>query len=349
MSHQRLVLRQLSRVEASTSRVRNAPRTALTLEGASFAGRQLRLSIDDSRSVDLGPNGTCISLAWGMDRLRLLCPASLPEQILGMLDPTLETEAMPPNLAALLLEAAMLPIISTCEGVTGREISITDLNAPSPGAVAEGLRLVLSIGNQSWHVHLSAIPNGSSSPDPLASLIQFWPVTPRPMARFRLPATLRVGVTILSFGAFMSLQLGDAVLLQVGGSTQGMLVVAETWSAIAQREAAGWLLLEAPKASQDVGRMEWTMRSMDTPTDELDNAPVSDPDQLPVQLTFDVGRLEMTLAELRRLGPGSVMELARSITEPVRISAQGRSVGQGELVDIEGMIGVKIVRLFDYE
>ena len=61
------------------------------------------------------------------------------------------------------------------------------------------------------------------------------------------------------------------------------------------------------------------------------------------------GDLEITLAELRRLGPGSVMELPRSITEPVRISAQGRPVGQGELVDIEGMVGVKIVRLFDYE
>jgi hypothetical protein len=29
--------------------------------------------------------------------------------------------------------------------------------------------------------------------------------------------------------------------------------------------------------------------------------------------------------------------------------AQGRPVGQGQLVDVEGMVGVKIVRLFDYE
>ncbi len=87
------------------------------------------------------------------------------------------------------------------------------------------------------------------------------------------------------------------------------------------------------------------MRSVDA----AEGSQINDPDQLPVQLTFEVGRLEITLAELRGLGPGSVLELGRNLAGAVHISAQGRPVGQGELVDVEGMVGVKVVRLFDYE
>ena len=76
--------------------------------------------------------------------------------------------------------------------------------------------------------------------------------------------------------------------------------------------------------------------------------PAADPDDIPVALSFEVGRLTMPLGQLRRLGPGSVIELHRSRQELVEIAAHGRSIGQGELVEIEGAVGVRIVRLFDH-
>jgi type III secretion protein Q len=256
---------------------------------------------------------------------------------------------MPLDLAALLLEVAMLPIIMLWEQATGRTVSITSLRTASPGPAPEGLGLVFANDDQRWRLLLSCIPVRKRSPDPLAALLQFWPLAPRSMTHFCMPAALRVGTTRLSIAAFMSLRPGDAVLLQIGDGKSGMLVVAEVWTALARYDAANWRLLEAPKPASGAGRMEWTMRRIDTVDDGPDNSPINDPDQLPVQLTFEVGRLEITLAELRRLGPGSVLELGRDIAEPVRISAQGRPVGQGELVDVEGMVGVKVVRLFDYE
>jgi type III secretion protein Q len=348
-----LVLRQLSRIEAAASRARAAPRATLIFDGTPFANGSsgsLRLSVDHGRSRNFGPDEKCLSLAWGVDQLELRCPASLPWQILSALDSTLEVDAMPSDLEALLLEAAMLPLITLLEQATRRDISIIALKTASPGAVSEGLGLVLERGDRRWHLLLSGALVSNGSPDPIAALFEFWPIAPAGMARFCLPAALRIGTTPLSVAAFKSLQLGDAVLLQIGDGKSAMLVVAEAWTAITQQDAAAvWRVLEAPKAASKVGRMEWTMRSIDTAESELENSPVNDPDQLPVRLTFEVGRLEITLAELRKLGPGSVVELGRNVAEPVHISAQGRPVGQGELVDVEGMVGVKIVRLFDYE
>jgi type III secretion protein Q len=169
------------------------------------------------------------------------------------------------------------------------------------------------------------------------------------MARFGLPAVLRVGTTALSVAALASLRPGDAVLLRTGDGKKGLLVVAEMWTATAQRRAADWQLLEVPRAAFEAGRMEWTLRSFDAVEGEQAGTPINNPDQLPVQLTFEVGRSEITLGELRTLGAGSVLELGRSVAEPIRISAQGRPVGLGELVDVEGAVGVKVTRLFDYE
>jgi type III secretion protein Q len=349
MTHRGLVLPQLSRAAAVASRALNAPRTPLTFAAEPFAVASLRLSIDHGGSSDLGPDAVCLALAWGTDRLELRCPASLPGQILGVLDSALETDAMPSDLAALLLEEVLLPLITRCEQATGRAIAITALKTAGGAAVTETLGLVLEYGDRCWHLLLSSAEPRDRSPDPLAALLQFWPVAPRSMARFRLPAALQVGATVLPVSTFRSLQPGDAVLLQVGNGRSGMLVVAGVWTAVARQDGGGWRLTEAPRAAAEVGRTEWTMRATDAAGGGLEHPPINDPDQLPVQLTFEVGRLEMTLAELRRLGPGSVLELGRAIAEPVRICAQGRPVGQGELVDIEGMVGVKVVRLLDHE
>lgn len=68
-------------------------------------------------------------------------------------------------------------------------------------------------------------------------------------------------------------------------------------------------------------------------------------DDIPVRLTFDVGQRAMTLAELRTLQEGYLFNLGREPRSAVCIRANGRPIGEGELVDIEGRIGVSIVRL----
>jgi type III secretion protein Q len=75
---------------------------------------------------------------------------------------------------------------------------------------------------------------------------------------------------------------------------------------------------------------------------------IGDPDEIPVRITFDIGRIEIPLGELRRLGAGAVVELDRDIDQLVRISANGRPIGDGVLIDVEGRAGVRIVRLFDH-
>ncbi len=68
-------------------------------------------------------------------------------------------------------------------------------------------------------------------------------------------------------------------------------------------------------------------------------------DDLPVRLSFDLGERTVTLAELRGIGPGYSFDLGRELRRAVHIRANGKTVGEGELVEIDGRIGIAVVSL----
>jgi flagellar motor switch protein FliN/FliY len=55
-----------------------------------------------------------------------------------------------------------------------------------------------------------------------------------------------------------------------------------------------------------------------------------------------LGSTEMTLDELTRLGPGSMIDLGRSPEEPVDILVNGHTVARGDVVVVGGNYGVRI-------
>ena len=67
---------------------------------------------------------------------------------------------------------------------------------------------------------------------------------------------------------------------------------------------------------------------------------------VPVRLGFDLGERLITLDRLRTLAPGEVFELDRPVADGcVRIRANGMDVGLGELVEVDGNIGVRLKAL----
>jgi flagellar motor switch/type III secretory pathway protein FliN len=64
--------------------------------------------------------------------------------------------------------------------------------------------------------------------------------------------------------------------------------------------------------------------------------------ETPIVVRLELGFLEMSAAEWAALRPGDVVQCGRRIEEPVVLRAGGREIARGELVDIEGEIGVRI-------
>ena len=66
---------------------------------------------------------------------------------------------------------------------------------------------------------------------------------------------------------------------------------------------------------------------------------------VPVQVTVHVGRAQVTLGELVKLTPGSLLELDRETHEPADILVNGKVVARGEIVTIDDTYGVRVTNV----
>ncbi len=66
---------------------------------------------------------------------------------------------------------------------------------------------------------------------------------------------------------------------------------------------------------------------------------------IPIRLVFDAGRIEVPLSELEGLGVGHVFDVGRHPSSNVDIVAQGRIIGRGEVITVEGLTAVRVTAL----
>lgn len=66
---------------------------------------------------------------------------------------------------------------------------------------------------------------------------------------------------------------------------------------------------------------------------------------VPVQLVAVIGRTTVSVKELMNYQMGQVVDLGRPPAETVDLVASGKLFARGELVDIDGKLGVRIVKL----
>jgi flagellar motor switch protein FliN/FliY len=65
--------------------------------------------------------------------------------------------------------------------------------------------------------------------------------------------------------------------------------------------------------------------------------------ELPIRVCF--GESELQLKDVLRLGVGSVIELNRSINDPVTVIVNEKPIARGEVVMVDGSYGVRILEV----
>jgi flagellar motor switch protein FliN len=66
---------------------------------------------------------------------------------------------------------------------------------------------------------------------------------------------------------------------------------------------------------------------------------------VPLHLTVELGTATMSVAEILKLGTGSIVELDRAVNHPVDLLANDRPIARGEIVAIGESFGLRITEL----
>nr|BFD44963.1 SctQ family type III secretion system cytoplasmic ring protein PscQ [Pseudomonas sp. FFPRI_1] len=236
----------------------------------------------------------------------------------GWLEPLLQEAALsnlppPLQLALLELETAVLP------GLIWKSIEPCQAE---PGTDTPTLALTLSRGAQRLVIWLE------SDPDALLAHVPARPLAELTAVALRL--SLQWGPVCLLPAQLHSLATGDLLLLPPRhDAASPLLGVVEDrpWARFRHHDSQLELL---------------TMHN-EAPVETLPD--LASLEQLPVQVSFEVGRQTLDLHTLATLQPGSLIDLATPLEGEVRILVNQRCLGVGELVSIQDRLGVRITRL----
>jgi flagellar motor switch protein FliN len=69
---------------------------------------------------------------------------------------------------------------------------------------------------------------------------------------------------------------------------------------------------------------------------------------VPLHLTVELGGCKMSVAEILKLGTGSIVELDRAASAPVELLANSRPIARGEIVAVDESFGLRITELLTY-
>jgi flagellar motor switch protein FliN/FliY len=66
---------------------------------------------------------------------------------------------------------------------------------------------------------------------------------------------------------------------------------------------------------------------------------------VPLRLIVELGSAKMSVAEILKLGTGSIVELDRAVSHPVDLLANDRPIARGEIVAIDESFALRITEL----
>ncbi|MGA8099034.1 MAG: flagellar motor switch protein FliN [Candidatus Cybelea sp.] len=66
---------------------------------------------------------------------------------------------------------------------------------------------------------------------------------------------------------------------------------------------------------------------------------------VPLHLTVELGSAKMSIAEILKLGTGSIVELDRAVSHPVDLLVNDRPIARGEIVAIDESFALRITEL----
>jgi type III secretion protein Q len=275
---------------------------------------------------------------WGGSRVVMKVSGRWIEQVARALVPDASLTSLPEPLMLAILESAFASASDLIGSKTKKRFRIVAAGTKprsTEGLTCFGFRLERDGETVVGEVWFDALGMGF-----LASALRgqralrdgsaFW-------ERLEIPLRFEVGWTDLATSSLQGIEPHDVILLDECWVSEQRVRV----------KVGGGCLFEAMLEGMQMTVMTELEEALDGGDDLVDGGDWTDEgdrlEHLQVRLTFDLGERMMTLASLQEIGPGHIFDLGRDLRRAVIIRANGRAVGEGELVEIDGRIGVSVM------
>lgn len=241
-------------------------------------------------------------------------------------------DRFPEPLIRAALECFAGDVLGTVERATGLPLSVANIEISPSTPVASACRFSLkradglTLGG-AWLVRdpdagwLGVIEKAfAGNPAPRMNVPDDVPLT----------ASVGIGTWTVPASILDGLEAGDVVLSPAG--PERFVVV-------------GGVLRFAARMENGILAVEGKTMTQAEPAPGSDAGELAALDAVEVELQARVGTLAMTMAQFRRLGEGQVVEFSTPVESPVVLAVNGKPFCVGELLDVGGRVGVRILKM----
>ena len=197
---------------------------------------------------------------------------------------------------------------------------------------------------------------------PLFKQLKRWPsIQNTAIDTLRLSTALVIGSTIITAAELNTVERGDVIFLDQDIYSEGYHMWAHfpPYTLITLRKEPRMATQNnaiTPSASSTENMTNVSVEAVtdgDIPTqsqsennEDQSTAENLSLDTLEIKLDFDLGSISLSLAQIKQLTPGYVFSVGRPLEHSVNISSNGQRLASGELVDINGIVGVRVTDLY---
>ncbi len=276
---------------------------------AKLAGGPVRAHLIGARGDGFDPDAAFAEVRTGGASIFVACAArpirALAQRLLGG-----QAELAAPRALTPAEEAIWVLVVAAAIEDTGVQAEVWPSAQRAPSMTTHlALELVIE-GLATWTV-VAYVPRSVSVRVP----------RPRPLPEWTFELPVVAGRCVLARDSLARLAVRDVITVE----RELSLVVGDV--AIALTAAA-----QAVEARVAIGYVPAPMSPALADTAQL-------------ELTVQLGTTRMSLRQLGELAPGAIVPLGRPLAGPFEVRAAGRLIGRGELVDVDGELGVRIVSL----
>lgn len=170
-----------------------------------------------------------------------------------------------------------------------------------------------------------------------------------------MPLKVEIGSTNLTSSEWDKVQIGDFVLLErctfdirASRGTATLTLGSTPLFDVRIKEGEAKILETAfPKEAQQVEAQPMTQEEESPQEEAIEGEEITLSGKVPMQVTVEVGRIQMPLEKLTELKSGNILELGLGPSPDVFLTVGGKRIAKGELVNLGDALGVKILKLGD--
>ncbi|MDN3505981.1 MAG: type III secretion system cytoplasmic ring protein SctQ [Simkaniaceae bacterium] len=176
-----------------------------------------------------------------------------------------------------------------------------------------------------------------------------------------MPIHLEVGSTTLNTEEWNQVSVGDFILLDrctfspKEGRGTAILALGNTPLFDVRIKEGECKILEHALTQEAPVMTEQNEELPPPPSPPEDSSPaesgekekITPSGKIPLQITVEVGRLQMPLEKVSELTPGNILELGVGPSPDVFLTVGGKRIAKGELVNLGEALGVKVLKLGD--